>query len=249
MSFDAAAPAFERYRSLPEEVPEAIRSAVLSHIARQRPRILDIGAGTGRIGRAFVNAGDNYVGLDLSMPMLREFQSVNAMLVQADAEGLPFSDRTFDAVLLIQVVSGARDWTRILVEARRVLAIGAPLLVGYIARPKDGVDLQLREHLDSILLRRGLPPGQKMQTRQHVLDCLESASRLAEHSVVASWTSSCTPQRFLERHQTGARFAALPERIRWSALDELSAWAEDRFGSLESVFQEEHSFHLHAFTF
>lgn len=249
MSFDAAAPAFERYRSLPEEVPEAIRSAVLSHIARQRPRILDIGAGTGRIGRAFVNAGDNYVGLDLSMRMLSEFQSVEAMLVQADAERLPFSDRIFDAVLLIQVVSGARDWTRILVEARRVLAMGAPLMVGHIVRPKNGVDLQLREHLDSTLRRMGSPLGQNMQNRQQALDFLKSDSRLTKHSVVASWTSSRTPQAFLENHQTGARFAALPERIRRSALDELSAWAETRFGPLESVFQEEHTFHLHAFTF
>ena len=39
----------------------------------RRARLLDLGAGTGRIGRPFVAAGDDYVGVDLSLGMLREF--------------------------------------------------------------------------------------------------------------------------------------------------------------------------------
>ena len=78
-AFDAAAPTFDRHRALPSGVPEAIRAAILSAIGGARPRILDLGAGSGRIGRAFVAAGDDYVGVDLSSGMLRAFAE------QADA--------------------------------------------------------------------------------------------------------------------------------------------------------------------
>ena len=42
-------------------------------VGATRPRLLDLGAGTGRIGWPFVAAGDDYVGVDLSLGMLREF--------------------------------------------------------------------------------------------------------------------------------------------------------------------------------
>jgi SAM-dependent methyltransferase len=201
MSFDAAAPAFERYRSVPEEVPEAIRSAVLSHIAQQRPRILDIGAGTGRIGRAFVNAGDNYVGLDFSVPVLRESHSVNAMR-GASRRGRVAVFRS--DLRRSAVDSGRQRGARLDSHFNRSTPgaghRSAPE-VGHIVRPRDGVDLQLKEHLDSILHRRGMRIGQKMENRQHALDSLESASRRAEHSVVASWISSCTRRGNSETHR------------------------------------------------
>src|SRR6266851_3692697 len=92
---------------------EAIRAAVLDVLGgTSHPRVLDLGAGSGRIGRAFVAAGDDYVGVDLSLGMLRQFARRGDMngrrprLLQADGERLPFGDATFDAVLLIQVFGG-----------------------------------------------------------------------------------------------------------------------------------------------
>lgn len=69
--YDAAAATFDRHRALPDGVPEAIRCAILGVLDVMCPRLL--GAGTGRVGRAFVEAGDDYVGVDLSLGMLREF--------------------------------------------------------------------------------------------------------------------------------------------------------------------------------
>src|SRR5215470_4333227 len=99
--YDAAAAAFDRHRALPDQVPAAIRAAVLAAVGIPSPCLLDLGAGTGRIGRAFVAAGDDYVGVDLSLGMLREFARYAAPppLAQADGEHLPFGDATFDAVL------------------------------------------------------------------------------------------------------------------------------------------------------
>jgi predicted TPR repeat methyltransferase len=54
-------------------LPRAVRAAVLAALATPAPRLLELGAGTGRFGRPFVAAGDAYVGIDLSFGMLQEF--------------------------------------------------------------------------------------------------------------------------------------------------------------------------------
>jgi hypothetical protein len=65
--YDRLASSFDRQRPLPEDVPNAIRRAVLGVDLPPRPRLLDLGAGSGRIGRPFVEAGDdvNYLQLNL----------------------------------------------------------------------------------------------------------------------------------------------------------------------------------------
>src|SRR5262249_41625167 len=118
--FDAGAASFDSHRSLPSGVPERIRAAVWqSSGGAAHRRVLDLGAGTGRIGKAFVEAGDFYVGIDSSLGMLREFiaQSPMASLLQANGQDLPFPDHTFDLVLLMQVLSGAASWSKLLCEA------------------------------------------------------------------------------------------------------------------------------------
>jgi hypothetical protein len=65
-AYDTAAPRFDRHRVLPDGVAPAVRTAVLSSISEIRqPLLLDLGAGTGRIGWPFVAAGDDYIGVHL----------------------------------------------------------------------------------------------------------------------------------------------------------------------------------------
>src|SRR5882757_3071820 len=139
--YDAAAPTFERHRALPDGVPEAIRAAVLEAVEAASPRLLDLGAGTGRIGIPFIAARDDYVGVDLSFGMLSEFRRRAAecarapRLVQADGERLPFADASFDAIMLIQVFGGMRGWRRLLAEVRRVLRGAGVLVLGRAVAP------------------------------------------------------------------------------------------------------------------
>src|SRR5262252_6260877 len=159
--FDRNAAKFEIYRSLPGGVPEAIRKAVWALTgARSSGRVLDLGAGSGRIGGAFVEAGDLYVGVDFSLPMLNEFRARNsaALLVHADGGRLPFPDGSFELVLLMQVLSGTDNWRDLLGETVRVLAPGGFVVVGHTVTPPAGVDAQMKNQLAQILEEMGVAP-------------------------------------------------------------------------------------------
>ena len=186
-AYDVVAPNFDSYRALPPGVPEAIRAAVLKS-ARAAPRILDLGGGSGRIGGPFVAAGDDYVGVDLSSGMLREFagraaahHDVSPRLVQADGRQLPFRDAAFDAVMLIQVFGGLRGWRQFIAEARRVLRPPGAIVVGRTEMPPDGIDARMKQRLAAILRELGAEQGSRECARGYRamagVECRAAASR------------------------------------------------------------------------
>jgi ubiquinone/menaquinone biosynthesis C-methylase UbiE len=251
-AFDAAASNFESYRSLPTGVPEAIRQVTWDALGLVSPvRVLEIGAGTGRIGKAFAGMGDFYVGVDTSLAMLREFpaNSNGCILVQADGRQLPFCDGAFDLVLLMQVLSGAGDWQGILNEVRRVLRPEGSVAVGHTVTPESGIDAQLKRRLRAILEQMEVSWHRPQESRKEALAWLCSSAARHVHSQAASWSVNVTPRNFLVRHRTGARFAALPTAVQEHALEQLAAWAQMAFGSLDAEFQEQRSFELDIFTF
>ena len=251
-NFDAVAPTFERYRALPRGVPEAIRSAILQATRKQPPaRVLDLGAGTGRIGKAFVAADDFYVGVDASLRMLQEFLLTTRIpcLAQADGQQLPFRDGAFDVVMLMQVLGGAGNWRGLLGEARRVLRPGGAVVVGHRVASAAGVDAQLKKRLAAILETMGVERHQGKQSRDQALAWLGSSAALRLHLRAAIWERNPTPREFLVRHRSGARFAALPDAVRDEALEKLSGWAEKTFGSFDAACREEHGFELDVFQF
>jgi ubiquinone/menaquinone biosynthesis C-methylase UbiE len=254
--YDAAASSFDSYRALPQGVPEALRHAVLGVFDPKHPRLLDLGAGTGRIGRTFVAAGDDYVGIDLSLGMLREFtrqaethkNDPVPRLAQADGERLPFRDATFDAVMLIQVIGAARNWRAVVAEARRVLRPAGALVVGHAVAPLEGIDARMKLRLASLLDEMGVP-SYHMNTRGVVQPWLERLAQTSIRIVAAEWSAKRTPREFLDRQKTGARFSALPAPVKEEALRKLAAWATETFGSLDAEFSEQHSFELQVFKF
>jgi SAM-dependent methyltransferase len=244
--FDHAAATFDRHRALPDGTAEAVRAAILAAVA-PRPRLLDLGAGTGRIGHAFVAAGDDYVCVDLSVGMVRQFvrraheSGGMPRLVQSDGQLLPFGDAAFDAVMMIQVFGGLRGWSRMIEEARRVLR---PLILGRTVAPADGLDARMKQ-LASFLGEADTHGN----VRENVRRCLAARASSLERVVAAAWDAERTARGFLARHRTGARFVQLPEAIREEALGRLGDWAADTFGSLDAVHPERHEFELELFRF
>ena len=252
-AYDATAAGFERQRPLPADVPMATRSAVLAALNLTRPRVLDLGAGSGRFGWPFVTAGDDYIGADLSAGMLRSFAGRCAghrppPLVQADGRTLPFPTACFDLVLLIAVFGDLPDWRPLVDEAYRVLRAGGMIAIGRIEMPDDGIDARMKQQIDTILqhLTAAQPPK---NGRQRAAQYLAEVASGTTETVVASWIAQRSPRQFLERHAGGARFTRLPQPIRDHALHDLAHWALTQFGSLDTPFSETHRFEMQLFKF
>ena len=243
--YDAIAPEFDRCRPLPDGVAEAVRDTILRSGLSPRFRLLDLGAGTGRIGWPFVTAGDDYVGADLSFGMLRNFaqRHPGALLVQADGTVLPFPDGCFDAVLLVQVLNRVAGWRHLLADTIRVLRPGGIVAAGRVIAPDGGVDAQMKARLAGILDRMDVHPY-RGKFRDDAMGWL--ARRMPDPTVrvVSSWAAERTPRGFLQRHAGGARFAALPEAVKRDAMRALGIWATEQFGSLDAVHREDHRFEL-----
>jgi SAM-dependent methyltransferase len=243
--YDGMASDFDRRRPLPDGVAETIRHTVLRAGLPAKPRLLDLGAGSGRIGWPFVAAGDDYIATDLSFGMLQAFATRfrGARLVQANGGRLPFRDGTFDAVLLVQVLSGAHGWRGLLSEAMRVLLPGGALFVGRVVAPEDGVDARMKAQLAMILAAMDLHPYRD-KPRDDALAWLGGQMPNPSAVIVATWTSARRPDAFLERHAAGARISVLPEPVRREAMHRLGEWARGVLGSLDVAQPEGYRFDL-----
>lgn len=250
-AFDQIAGRFEQYRALPSHVPIAIRQALLEHAGiGPGSRMLEVGCGTGRIGSPFSVAGDNYVGIDLSLGMLREFQQKDLArrpnLVRADGCLLPFGDRIFEALLMVHLTA-ARNWQALLVEGLRVLETDGVLAIGRIECPPDGVDARMRNRLNGLIAGLGMT-GRSPDRRAAGEWLATRRSRQAE-IIAATWTVERAPREFILRKQSAAEFASLPASVRETALQSLADWAEQSIGPLDTPHDEPHHFSLKLYWF
>jgi len=120
VDYDRMAEVFDGTRSC---APALIGSVVLgvSAIASKGERVLDIGTGTGRFLQPLAKAGIDAYGLDISSAMLQKARSKGLDgLVRGDATKLPFSDRSFKASLVTNVLHLVPGWKELMEEACRV---------------------------------------------------------------------------------------------------------------------------------
>jgi SAM-dependent methyltransferase len=99
-------------------------------------RLLEIGAGTGRISLPLHRRRRHVFGIDLSAPMLDRYRAKAAAegleapaVLRGDATRLPFRAGSFDAVIEVHVLHLIPSWREAVAEARRVLAPGGVLMV------------------------------------------------------------------------------------------------------------------------
>lgn len=129
--FDRAVEYYDRTRALPPGVEARMVDAIGAEL-RGRGRVLEIGAGTGRIALPLMDAGVDVCGLDLSLPMLDRFAQkagAAARVVQGDATRLPFRDGSFGAAFAVHVLHLIPSWELAVRELVRVVEPGGVLLV------------------------------------------------------------------------------------------------------------------------
>ncbi|MBD0371965.1 MAG: class I SAM-dependent methyltransferase [Pyrinomonadaceae bacterium] len=257
--FDHQAATFERRAGLPEDCAREIARAVLE-IGEARPRDLlaEIGPGTGQIGRWF-SKEVRYVGIDLSVGMLREFRArlsdrvENRALVHADAQARwPLADGS------TRVVFGSRaihllNHEHVASEMSRVSeARGATLIIGRVRREPQSLRARMAREMQERMRQRGFEGrGGEGQNRRLFEACSRRGAKIMDAVGVARWTVSASPKDSLDswRSLVSLGGISVPFKLREEILMELEGWAERAFGSLDREFESEETYMLYPLRF
>ena len=127
-SFESVAADYERHR--PEYPEEALRWAAAQLGLEPGARVLDVGAGTGKLTRGLVAVGFEVVAVDPGAPMLDQLRTAvpEAEAVVAPAESIPLPDESVDAAFAGQAYHWF-DRERALPELQRVIHPGGGLVL------------------------------------------------------------------------------------------------------------------------
>lgn len=144
-------------------------------------RVLDIGCGTGEVALALAGRGAEVVGVDLAPEMVARAQAraqtvTGVSFHVADAQALPFPDRSFDRVVSAATLFFLPDMLAAVQEWGRVLVGGGELLFSSFGRGHLGEwPGWWREDLVAAGLKPGAPPLGRLPTPQAARELLEQA--------------------------------------------------------------------------
>lgn len=215
--YDASAAAYEAHwapalanvaQAFVEELPLA-----------NAERILDVGAGTGRLldhlRRTVPATG---YGIDRSLGMLRHGPADCHRAVM-DAERLAFRDSVFDAALAMFVLFHLPDPARGLKEMRRVLKPRG--LVAFTTWGEDDPDFRAFDVFDEVLDRYGAAEARRSFSRYDLIESPDKCGALLEACgfSVSSVRSDRTAYQWTVEHLIGFRTEAGCGRVRWESLD------------------------------
>ncbi len=246
-SFDGQAAEFDRRVGLPEDDCRQIVAAVVS-TSQLVPgdRIVEIGAGTGLIGRWFPHHAVRYTGLDLSRGMLEVFRrrASGAGLVQANAaHAWPLPDSSVRAVFSSRAIH-LLPREHVIGEVLRV-APGGAFVIGRVERQPESVKARLSREMRRRLRDLGFSPRDAGSRRLLQAFHEEGALELERNEVVR-WPARQTPREALDqwRGKEGLGGIVLPPGMQDEVLRGLEAWALETFGGLDLLQDTEEAYVL-----
>jgi SAM-dependent methyltransferase len=102
---------------------------VRRRVTLEGARVLDVGCGIGAYVRRIQELSPRVCGVDIDQRRVRRGSSTVPNLMLAVAEHLPFSDDSFDAVLLNEVIEHVNDDAATVREACRVAKTGGKVVI------------------------------------------------------------------------------------------------------------------------
>ncbi len=211
-------------------------------IAGGRRTVVEIGAGTGELGRQLAALARRYVGLDLSGSMLVHFHAkldggpANANLVQAECNRpWPLRDGVADAVVALRVVH-LLDADLVAGEARRVCRPGGCLLIGRVEHDEQGLRGRLRRERQRLFAAHGVPmAGGESGGRRLVARCEAAGATALGRRLIGGWQQPASAGVVIAEWDTVGAWAGRPvaPAVQAEVQAALRDWAEREFGTLE----------------
>ncbi len=159
VDFSANAPIYDRRHGATLSVDVA-RSLCSAGALGRGARVLDVGAGTGRVSIALADLGSDVVAVDASVPMLSALRSKSANtsipIVAAEGAHLPFQPESFDAVIFARILYVMADWKACLREAFHTLKAGGLLFHEWGNGSAGEAWVQIREKARSLFEDAGV---------------------------------------------------------------------------------------------
>jgi len=204
LSFGSAAAAYERGR--PSYPPEAI-DWLLQAGAR---KVLDLGAGTGKLTTRLVERGLDVVAVDPIPDMLEVLRAslTNTRALEGTAEEIPLEDNSVDAVLVAQAWHWV-DPERAIPEVARVLRPGGRL--GLVWNTRDERLGWVRE-LGQII-------GSDGDRGRFDVTLPAPFNEPQRHQV--EWTNYLTPQALIDLVASRSYCITSPAEVRTRTLDQV----------------------------
>ena len=246
-SFDSAADFYDQTRPLFEASVETGMQSLLE-AAGEGARILEVGAGTGRISIPLLERGADLIGCDLSGKMLSRQREKNpaTRLVQSDAATLPFPSNHFGAVLVVHVMHLIGPWKEALREFKRVLKTGGVFLNVSTYEPVgNSIRREMRNHWRDWVKAQGVDTGHPgAQSDEELRDELGSLGARLKEVEVVRFPHAYAPRIELDRYEARV-FSdtwSVPEALYQASLADLRDWAGHEYGDLDQEIEETNRF-------
>lgn len=120
-------------RRLGRYLTDTVSRFIDAYLPQGNGCVLDIACGTGKLSQLIDSHGYQRVSLEYDFEPLRWFRrrDADALLVNADAQALPFAAHSFDHVIAVEMIDYVPDHARFYAEMLRVLKPGGRLMMTY----------------------------------------------------------------------------------------------------------------------
>jgi SAM-dependent methyltransferase len=217
--------------------PEATRQLAAAAGLGPQSRMLDIGAGTGRVAIPFASCCGQVVGIDVAHSMLANLQTKAAgqpiPTIVADACRMPFRERRFDAVVVARLLYLVPAWLEMLDEALRVLKPGGHVLHEWGNGGATEEWVQIRDRARAIFEDAGVVdpfhPGVRTEAEVDRFLAERGLTLVAAPEFEAD--VQMTLREFLDRIGNGecSYTWKLPPDVQQACVPKLMEWATARF--------------------
>ncbi len=199
--------------------------------------VVEIGSGTGELGSLFAARFAHYVGIDLSLAMLKQakthHQTQHMPLVQADGNKTwPVADHLADIIFSSRAIHWINPDHAIKEIVRITKKTNAMFIIGRVERAKDSWESQLRRQCHQLLKQEGLTPRNSGQHLKQLCDQFRAyGAEIIPPQTIYQWHQPRTYQHSLKdwADKLGLAGTMPSQATKQKILTSLDQWAIEQF--------------------